>query len=73
MTDLKYLCATCGGTGKDEVSTLRARMSSGYIQCRPCQGNGLDPAKFFRWGAHPKLSNELQQLEEGTLEADRNG
>jgi hypothetical protein len=44
------LCPSCKGTGADIARTLAAPASSvGYIRCRPCNGNGLDPAEYFRW------------------------
>ena len=72
MKTPEHPCKVCNGTGRDAATTEKARMSSGYIMCRACLGNGLDAAEYFRWGDHPKLSNEFQQIEDGTWEADRN-
>lgn len=45
------LCPFCKGTGVDIARTLAAPASDlGYIRCSPCNGNGLDPAEYFRWG-----------------------
>lgn len=48
------LCPDCNGTGADRAKTLAARRrgvcdSRSYIQCWSCNGNGLDPAAYFRW------------------------
>lgn len=47
-------CDACGGTGRDESKTAAAIErrqidAPAYIRCWPCNGNGLDPAKFFNW------------------------
>lgn len=51
---IDYTCTDCKGTGADPKKTADAlrkgRIDRGsYIQCWTCNGNGLDPAKFFRW------------------------
>ena len=42
--NIKYLCEYCKGTGAE--SYLK---EGGYIACRMCNGNGLDPLKFFKF------------------------
>ena len=54
----KYRCDTCKGTGRDPTAP---KLTSGYIACRDCFGNGLDNAKLFRWGAHPPLTTKETQ------------
>lgn len=51
-------CPDCRGTGADDKKTKKAlkqgRIDRGsYIRCWTCNGNGLDPATYFRWGPHP--------------------
>ncbi len=57
-------CQNCKGTGRDDLETAamykRETSSSGYIQCRACNGNGLDPAAYFRF-SNSKEKNELNQ------------
>lgn len=44
------LCPECKGTGANKVRTLaRPQWEQGYVACRECQGNGLDPSEYFRW------------------------
>lgn len=48
------LCTDCGGTGADRSKTIAARKTGSidgrsYIRCWACNGNGLDPAAYFRW------------------------
>lgn len=49
----KYDCEDCSGTGRDEAKTIVMRKREcdhiPYVRCWTCNGNGLDPAKFFRW------------------------
>lgn len=50
-------CGECKGTGEDKLKTEKARKSGvcdkrSYLMCRACNGNGIDPSKMFRWGAH---------------------
>ncbi len=45
-----FRCAPCGGTG---AKTVHADGS--HTRCWHCNGNGLDPAEYFRWGNHPPL------------------
>lgn len=43
------LCPDCKGTGADIEKTLaRPDHESGHARCWTCQGNGLDPAAYFR-------------------------
>lgn len=56
-----HLCPDCGGTGADAAKTKAAyksgqlsRSSGGYIRCWACNGNGLDPAAYFRTTARPR-------------------
>lgn len=52
MTEPK-LCKACRGTGADAAKTKKAGCSDGsYVRCWECNGNGLDPAEYFRWGGH---------------------
>jgi len=47
----KY-CKKCGGSGIDSKRTAqhnKNNSSGGNIRCRPCNGNGLDPAEYFNW------------------------
>ena len=51
-----HLCTGCNGTGADRAKTLAARSRGdcdgrAYIRCWTCNGNGLDPAAYFRWSA----------------------
>lgn len=51
-----HLCASCKGTGADIAKTMKLTPSdTGYIRCWDCNGQGLDPAEYFRWGDHPPL------------------
>ena len=51
-TQPKY-CPDCKGTGTDAAKTAalykREPRASGTIRCWTCNGNGLDPAAYFRW------------------------
>ncbi len=55
---MNYNCDDCNGTGKDQKKTLalakndaefayRVKHHGSYVMCWSCNGNGLDPAKFF--------------------------
>ena len=51
---MKHLCPDCKGTGKDKGKTeamLKAHQidKGSYVRCWSCNGNGLDPTKYFRW------------------------
>lgn len=51
---MDYNCTDCNGTGADQKKTADARRKGqcdrgSYISCWTCNGNGLDPAKYFRW------------------------
>lgn len=53
-TQKDYNCDDCKGTGADPKKTADALRKhqidrGSYICCWTCNGNGLDPAKFFRW------------------------
>lgn len=59
-----HLCSDCKGTGADIARTLEKdrkerrvpkEYRGGYIRCWTCNGNGLDPAEYFRWGPHKPL------------------
>ena len=54
-------CPDCNGTGADHAKTAAMRKrepsASGYIMCWACNGNGLDPAAYFRWST-PSTSNQ---------------
>lgn len=44
------VCPDCKGTGANIEKTLkRTSPIPGYIICWSCNGNGLDPAKYFTW------------------------
>ncbi len=44
-----HRCPDCKGTGADTAKTLAApRSDTGYVRCWTCNGNGLDPAAYFR-------------------------
>lgn len=49
-----HLCPHCNGTGADIARTRAMRKtghidSRSYIRCWNCNGNGLDPAAYFRF------------------------
>lgn len=45
-----HLCQSCKGTGADIKKTLQKDVQKGsYIMCWDCNGNGLDPAAYFRF------------------------
>ena len=45
-----HLCPACEGTGADIARTLALPVGGhSYVMCRECNGNGLDPAAYFRW------------------------
>lgn len=47
-----HLCPVCKGTGADAAKTAAMYRSGGYsghIRCWNCNGNGLDPAAYFRF------------------------
>lgn len=46
-----HLCEACGGTGIDRKRTAADKHldAGAYYRCWPCNGNGLDPAAYFRW------------------------
>lgn len=56
------LCPDCGGTGADAAKTRAAyktgRLDSGYISCWACNGNGLDPAAYFKQYSAPALTSK---------------
>lgn len=46
-----HLCEDCSGTGADTKKTLAMPdWDCGYVMCRTCNGNGLDPAAYCRCG-----------------------
>jgi DnaJ-class molecular chaperone len=48
-----HLCVACKGTGADiDRTKARPAWEQGYVICNPCNGNGLGPAEYFRWGNH---------------------
>lgn len=58
-----HLCPDCGGTGADAAKTSSAyktgvlsSSSGGYIRCWACNGNGLDPAAYFKSSSTPTLA-----------------
>ena len=60
------LCPDCNGTGADRVKTLAARRKgicdrSSYIQCWSCNGNGLDPAAYFRWSRNVTAGDAVRE------------
>lgn len=45
-----HICPSCKGTGADLKKTLHRDVSDGsYVRCWDCNGNGLDPAAYFKW------------------------
>lgn len=53
-TTSPYRCDDCKGTGADAAKTAAALKAGtidrgSYIRCWMCNGNGLDPMKFFNW------------------------
>lgn len=57
-----HYCEDCKGTGRDEAKTRalyqKDRYATGYIRCWTCNGGGLDPSAYFRWGPHPPLPSK---------------
>jgi DnaJ-class molecular chaperone len=54
------LCTECNGTGADIKATLKMpEWEVGHVMCRACNGNGLDPAEYFRFGGND--ANSLRQ------------
>lgn len=60
-----HLCKDCGGSGKDAKKTeakarsdvefkYRVKHHGTYVMCWSCNGNGTDPAEYFRWADHKK-------------------
>jgi hypothetical protein len=60
-------CHDCCGTGRDERKTAevakrdaefrhRVKHHGSFVRCWACNGNGLDPAEYFRWGSHKPLA-----------------
>ena len=43
---MAHLCPDCQGTGAKKVHA-----DGSYTRCWTCNGNGLDPAAYFRWGS----------------------
>lgn len=65
-----HLCPDCEGTGADRAATLKIPdWDSGYVMCRACNGNGLDPSAYFDWGRKRKR-NQADRFKT-TLEAAR--
>ena len=55
-----HLCKDCAGTGANIKKTLaRPEWESGYVRCHTCNGNGLDPAKYFSWKAARQIRARL--------------
>ncbi len=56
MKSISKNCEECNGSGRDEAATKamykRESSSTGYIRCWNCNGNGLNPAYFFRWSSN---------------------
>ncbi len=57
---MTHYCIGCGGTGRDDRKTAerakedaefahRVKHHGTYVSCWTCNGNGLDPAEYFRW------------------------
>ncbi len=50
---MPHYCPDCHGSGADAAKTAKHRKSSGdrhsTVRCWTCNGNGLDPAAYFRW------------------------
>ena len=59
------LCSDCNGTGADRAKTLEARrrgLADGrsYVRCWTCNGNGLDPAAYFRWSRNAAAGDAVR-------------
>lgn len=59
------LCSDCNGTGADRAKTLAARRRGdcdgrAYIRCWACNGNGLDPAAYFRWSRNAAAGDAVR-------------
>lgn len=59
------LCSDCNGTGADRKRTADARRKGicdrrSYIQCWACNGNGLDPAAYFRWSRNAAAGDAVR-------------
>lgn len=59
MKTTPIYCPDCKGTGADAKKTADARRKGlldggAYIRCWTCNGNGLDPAAYFRWSTPSK-------------------
>jgi hypothetical protein len=64
------LCEACKGTGADVKKTIILRRTDalrrhdgGYVRCWTCNGGGLDPAAYFRWGPHPPLHSKQEDTD----------
>lgn len=59
------LCSDCNGTGADRQKTLSLRRRGSidrgsYISCWTCNGNGLDPAAYFRWSRNAAAGDAVR-------------
>lgn len=62
-TQPPHLCPDCHGSGRDAKRTadaLRRHLidKGSAIRCWTCNGNGLDPAAYFRWSAPPQPTGD---------------
>jgi hypothetical protein len=65
----EHICRDCNGSGADAVKTTAARKrgdcdGAAYIRCHACNGNGLDPAAFFRWSTPMKRDKSLSTIDD---------
>lgn len=63
---MSYDCDDCKGAGT-VLRRIGGRPNAPLhrVRCWTCNGNGLDPAKFFRWGDHPDLPSVPPSAAEG--------
>lgn len=64
------LCSDCNGTGANKAKTLTARRGGAidrrsYIRCWTCNGNGLDPAAYFRWSRNAASGDAVRARLDG--------
>lgn len=53
---MRYPCPKCNGTGASSVTP------EGRVRCWNCNGNGADPAEYFRWSSHEKQDEGMARV-----------